>query len=113
MDNTSEPSYRRRVDYQAVLLGGFATLAAALIAFGNASTHDDIAKRLQEDIQTSLSQVIPKNIYDNHLLENTITLDNKGSPILFYRATKEDKLTAAAFSVSGKGYSGIRASTDT
>ena len=106
MDNTSEPSYRKRVDYQAILLGGFATLAAALIAIGNASTHDDISTRLQEDIQTSLSQVIPKNVYDNNLLENTVTLDNKGHPVLFYRATKEGKLTAVAFSVSGKGYSG-------
>lgn len=106
MANTSEPGYRKRVDYQAILLGGFATLAAALIAIGNASTHDDIAKRLQEDIQASLSQVIPKNVYDNNLLENTLTLDNKGHPVLFYRATKADTLTAVAFSVSGKGYSG-------
>lgn len=106
MGELSEPAYRKRVDYQAVLLGGFATLAAALIAIGDASTHDDIAKRLQEDIQTSLSQVIPKDVYDNNLLENTLTLDNKGQPILFYRATKEGKLTAVAFSVSGKGYSG-------
>lgn len=106
MGNVSEPSYRKRVGYQAAILGGFATLSAAFLAIGDNSTRDAIAERLREDVKASLSQVIPPDIHDNDLLENTITLDDKGHPVLFYRATKEDKPTGVAFSVTGKGYAG-------
>lgn len=107
MGNVREPSYRKRVGYQAGLLGGFATLAAAFLAIGDLGTRDAIAQRLAEDIQASLSQVIPSKIHDNSLLKDTITVDDEGRSILFYRATMKGELTAVAFSVSGKGYSGI------
>lgn len=106
MGNISEPSYRKRVGYQAALLGGFATLAAALLVIGNITTREAIAQRQAEDIQSSLKQVIPDDIHDNNLLEDTVIIDEKWQSILFYRATLGGKLTAAAFSVYGKGYSG-------
>lgn len=106
MASVNEPSYRKRVGYQAALLGGFATLSAAFLAIGDNSTRDVIAQRIDEDVRASLSQVIPDNLHDNNLLENTLTIDDKGRPALIYRATNKDKTTAVAFSVIGKGYSG-------
>jgi electron transport complex protein RnfG len=107
MGNVSEPAYRKRVGYQAALLGGFATLSAAFLAIGDISTHDTIAQRLAEDVQASLSQVVPDTVHDNNLLEDTVTLEDKGRPVLFYRATKNGMYTAAAFSVtSNEGYAG-------
>ena len=106
MGNVSEPSYRKRVGYQAGLLGGFATLAATILVIGDMSTRDAIGQRLEEDIRDSLTQVIPDSIHDNNLLNDTVTVDDKGNPVLFYRATMKSELTAVAFSVIGKGYSG-------
>jgi electron transport complex protein RnfG len=106
MANVSEPGYRKRIGYQAALLGGFATLSAAFLAIGDNSTRDAIAQRLDEDVQASLGQVIPDDMHDNNLLENTLTLDDKGRSIYIYRAIKGDKTAAVAFNVIGKGYAG-------
>ena len=40
-----EPSYRKRTAYQAMLLGGMATLASAVLVLGDLETRDDIALR--------------------------------------------------------------------
>ena len=50
MSTVAEPSYRKRIGYQAGLLGGFATLAAALLILGNNSTYEAIAERQAEII---------------------------------------------------------------
>jgi len=102
----AEPSYRKRVGYQAGLLGGFATLAAAFLAVGNVSTRATIAQRQAEDIRASLSQVIPDRVHDNNLLQDTATLQHAGQTVLVYRATQKGKVTAVAYPISGKGYSG-------
>jgi electron transport complex protein RnfG len=102
----AEPSYRKRVGYQAGLLGGFATLAAAFLAVGDVSTRATIAQRQAEDIRASLSQVIPDRVHDNNLLQDTLTLQHEGKAVLVYRATQKGKVTAVAYPISGKGYSG-------
>ena len=53
---------------QAGLLGGFSTLAAVLLVAGNLATKADIAERQREDLQASLSMVIPPDSHDNDLL---------------------------------------------
>ena len=105
-DVVVEPTYRKRVGYQAGLLGGFATLAAALLAIGDVSTHATIAQRQAEDVRASLSQVIPDHLHDNNLLQDTITLHHEGQPVLVYRAPQKGQVTAVAYPISGKGYSG-------
>jgi len=107
MGEVAVPSYRKRVGYQAALLGGFATLAAALLALGDISTRDAIAERHAEDVNASLSQVIPDALHDNDLLDDQITLDDNGRPVSVYRATRDDRVTAVAIPIEGKGYSGI------
>jgi electron transport complex protein RnfG len=106
MNSVPEASYRNRVSYQAILLGGFATLAAALLAGGDFSTRDAIAERQADDIRASLSQVIPDRLHDNNLLADPLTLTHEGKPVLIYRATQQGEVSAVAYPVSGKGYSG-------
>ncbi|MEW8204899.1 MAG: electron transporter RnfG, partial [Candidatus Thiodiazotropha taylori] len=64
MSTPKEPQYRKRVGYQAVLLGGFSTLATALLVAGNIATKDDIMARQKEDLLRSLNQVVPTEYYD-------------------------------------------------
>lgn len=106
MTTPVEPSYRKRVSYQGGLLGGFATLAAALLVIGNAATYDAIEQRKAEDLQVSLGQVIPEDIHDNNLLADTLVLQHEGNEIVSYRGLNGSEVTAVAYSVSQPGYSG-------
>ena len=100
-------SYRKTVSYQAILLGGSTLIATALLSIGNLATKDAIALRLEEDLKKSISQVIPQELYDNDLLESTISETNSdGESILVYQATKKREVTAVIFEVSESGYSG-------
>ena len=76
-----DPSYRHGIGYQAVLLGGFATLSGILLSIGNSFTEDTIEIRRQEDLLATLSQVIPADHYDQDLLENPLLMpdENKKS----------------------------------
>ena len=103
MSTVAEPMYRKRIGYQAGLLGGFATLAAALLILGNNSTYEAIAERQAEDLLESLSQVIPGSLHDNNLLDNAILIDDAtGQPLTVYRALKEQQLTGLAYA-AGSG----------
>lgn len=107
MTTVAVPSYRKRVGYQAALLGGFATLAATLLVMGNISTRDAIAERQREDLLASLQQVIPDTLHDNNLLDDTVTLATEsGRPLTVYRALKEGSVTGVAYRIVGKGYAG-------
>lgn len=105
----ASPSYRKRTAYQAMLLGGMATLASAILVLGDVETRDDIAMRQAEDLKASLSQVLPDEIHDNDLLSDVITLPagtNTKEPIKVYRAHQEGHISAVAFEVSAIGYAG-------
>lgn len=107
MSTVAEPTYRKRIGYQAALLGGFATLAAALLILGNDSTHEAIAERRAEDLLESLSQVLPDALHDNNLLDNAIIVDDSnGAPLTIYRAMKDQHITGFAYRVTGQGYGG-------
>ena len=107
MSTVAEPAYRKRIGYQAGLLGGFATLAAALLILGNNSTHQAIDERQAEDLLDSLSQVIPDSLHDNNLLENAILIeDAQGQPLTVYRAMKAQHVTGLAYAAIGQGYAG-------
>jgi electron transport complex protein RnfG len=106
VSTVAEPSYRKRIGYQAGLLGGFATLAAALLIVGNNATYRPIAQRQAEDLLESLSQVLPDTIHDNRLLDNAIMIEADGRPVTIYRALKDQHLTGFAFQTTGYGYAG-------
>ena len=105
-EQTNEPAYKKRVGYQGALLGGFATLAASLLVMGNISTRDIIEQRVAEDLQISLSQVIPATLYDNNLLDNRLIIRYRNNNIIAYQGIKKNQVTSVAYSVSGQGYAG-------
>lgn len=107
MTEVAEPVYRKRISYQAILLGGFATLAAALLIVGNNATRDDIGRRHADDLLQSLAQVLPDALHDNNLLDSTVVVDDaQGKPLTVYRATKDHRPTGFAWITKGQGYGG-------
>lgn len=107
MSTPQEPSYRQRIGYQAMLLGGFSTLAAALLVAGNLGTKEAILVRQQEDLQNSLSQVVPASRYDNNLLEHPLRMhDEQGGQVTVYRGTLGMQVSAMAWEISAQGYAG-------
>lgn len=106
MTKPSRPSFQNRVAYHATLLGGIATLAAALLVLGNITTRDDIAERKAEDMRASLSQVVLPALHDNMLLDSTLTIQHEGEAVTVYQARKNKQVTALAFQVTGIGYAG-------
>jgi electron transport complex protein RnfG len=107
MGTPKEPQYRKRIGYQAVLLGGFSTLATALLVAGNLATKDAILERQKEDLLDSLAQVVPDERYDNDLLAHPLEItDEKGKPVTIYRGTVGSQVNALAWEISGQGYAG-------
>lgn len=107
MSTPQEPAYRKRVGYQAMLLGGFSTLATALLVAGNIATKDAIAERQKEDLLASLGEVVPADRYDNDLLEQPLQLAGpNGKPLTIYRGTEGMKISSLAWEVVGQGYAG-------
>jgi electron transport complex protein RnfG len=107
MSTVAEPTYRKRIGYQAGLLGGFTLIAAALLVLGDLSTRETIALRKAEDLKASLAEVIPPAIHDNDLLADPLTLEGPdGSPLVVYRALQGLQVTGLAYRVSGTGYAG-------
>lgn len=97
----------QRTLIHGVILGAFCLGFGTLLVMTNGYTKDDIALRAIEDRQNSLAQVIPESIHDNNLATDTLTLKNdQGNEVVVYLATKEGKVTGAAFETSSPGYSG-------
>ncbi|HSV29927.1 MAG TPA: electron transport complex subunit RsxG [Candidatus Omnitrophota bacterium] len=91
----------------AVVLGGFSMAAAALLASSNLFTADEIKARAVEDLQASLTQVIPASIHDNSPVADAIQMKAPGGKdMTVYRAIKGGKVTGVAFESSGNGYAG-------
>jgi electron transport complex protein RnfG len=107
-----EPSYRKRVGYQTMLLGGMATLVSALLVLGDLRTRDDIAMRHAEDLRASLSQVLPQTYHDNDLLTDTLTVSDATAlnPRVIYIGRHAGQVAAVAFETSSQGYAGEVAS---
>ena len=78
----------------------------------NCSTQGTIQQRLDEDLKNSLAEVVPATLYDNDLLQDTVTIPsaqyNIGrSETLVYKARKAGEVTAVAFKFTAPdGYSG-------
>jgi electron transport complex protein RnfG len=107
MTTVANPSYRKRIGYHAGLLGGFVTLATALLMIGNIATREVIAQRQQEDLLASLGQVIPAALHDQDLLGSTLMInESDGTARTVYRAVRERQIGAVAFKAVGGGYAG-------
>jgi len=101
-------AFRQTISYAALLLGGFASLATVLLVLGNLGTADTIKLRQQEDLQASLSEVVPAEHYDNNLLDAPLGLqDATGNLVTVYRGKLQEKINALAWEISTQaGYSG-------
>ena len=103
---------KTRISYQAFLLAGFALLASALLGFADYNTRDVIKLRLEEDLRASLSEVVPDNIYNNNLLQDTVDISSAKDDLgadetLVYLARMDGKVSAVAFRLAALGgYSG-------
>jgi electron transport complex protein RnfG len=103
---------RPKLGFQTGILAGFSLIASVLLGVTNCTTQDSIQQRLDEDLQSSLAEVVPANLYDNDLLQDTTIIPsakyNIGSTeTLVYKAKKAGEVTAVAFKFTAPdGYSG-------
>lgn len=103
---------RPQLRYQTGILGGFALAAALLLGLVDLATREQIKIRLQEDLKSSLADVVPADRYDNDLLTDTIRLDSSDAGLgsqetLIYRARQQGKVTAVSFKfIAPDGYAG-------
>jgi electron transport complex protein RnfG len=103
---------RPKLEFQTGILAGFALIASVLLGVTNCSTQGAIQQRLDEDLKSSLGEVVPANLYDNDMLQDTVKIPsaqyNIGSPeTLVYKAKKAGEVTAVAFKFTAPdGYSG-------
>ena len=114
--NWLEPSnlarLRPKLEFQTGILAGFALLASILLGVTNCSTQDTIQQRLDEDLKKSLQEVVPITLYDNDLLQDTLTIPSADYNIganetTVYLAKKAGKVTAVCFKfIAPDGYSG-------
>ncbi len=110
--NEIKKPMKEKLAYHPLLLGGIALIAGAMLVFADMATRSAIAERQAEDLRASLIQVMPDDIHDNNLLEDTVVLHeplefaDHEAGITFYRARFKGEAVAAAFQVIGMGYSG-------
>lgn len=103
---------RPQVKFQAGVLAAFALLAAILLGVADLATRGVIELRLREDLQANLAQVVPAELHDNDLLQDSVMLDakdnNLGSEqIEVYLAKKAQIVNAVCFKfIAPDGYAG-------
>lgn len=91
----------------ALVLGAFCLGFGILVATTDMFTSQDISLRAAEDLQNSLTQVIPPGLYDNNPVKDAVVLKNDaGKDITVYRAMKDGKVSGVAYELSGVGYGG-------
>ncbi len=105
----AEVTTRNRLSpgYPGLLLGVAVLLSTSLLALAHISTRDAIAQREAEDLQQSLSQVLPPSIHDNDLLNSTLEISEDGQPVVVYRARLQQQTSAVAWNITAPdGYGG-------
>lgn len=106
---TEQPSYRKRLGYQAMLLGGICYMVAILIIFGDISTREAITEALKQDRLDMLDQVLPPSLYDNNVLEDVVSVAMREQPdekIEVNVGTLKGVNSGFAYPIVGSGYSG-------
>jgi Na+-translocating ferredoxin:NAD+ oxidoreductase subunit G len=103
---------RPQLEFQTGVLAGFALLAAIFLGLADLATRSVIQQRLQEDLQANLEQVIPAELHDNNLLENSKLIDSKDAKLgveqtEVYLAKKHGEISAVCFKfIAPDGYAG-------
>ena len=99
---------RQRLDYQTYLLAACGLLASLVLGLGDVATQGAIERREAEDLQATLRQVLPAELYDNDLLASTrivaSAVEETGSERTeVYLATRNGEVTAVAFKMLATG----------
>lgn len=116
LKNWLEPSnlaqLRPRLEFQTGVLAGFALIASVLLGVTNCSTEGTIQRRLDEDLKKSLAEVVPATLYDNDMLQDTLTIPSAeynigANETTVYIAKKSGQVSAVCFKFTAPdGYSG-------
>lgn len=107
MNPDSLSALRDRLYYQPISLGLVALAASLALSVAYSATKEHIAAAALHDMQMSLVQVLPANLADNDLLQDTVTLTGaRGQPIKVHVARKAGTATGAVFQVAERGYAG-------
>jgi electron transport complex protein RnfG len=83
-----------------------------LLGIADLATRGVIQTRQEEDLKTSLEEVVPADLYDNNLLSDVLTVPSADANIgaaetLVYLAKKQGQVTAVSFKfVAPDGYAG-------
>lgn len=81
------------------------TGTALAVAYGNAAPR--IAEAQARKTQAALAEVLPRNSFDNELMNDSIAIkDAAGRDVTVYRARQGGTVNAVVFGVENKGYSG-------
>jgi Na+-translocating ferredoxin:NAD+ oxidoreductase subunit G len=101
------PSYRNRLSYHSMLLGGIGFLTGAALVIAHVETREAIEFAQAEQRRASLMQVIPVEHYEGNLLAETLNIElEDGKAKTVFIARKDSLVTAAAYEMSQPGYSG-------
>jgi electron transport complex protein RnfG len=95
----------------AALLGTFAIVGTAMVAYTNETTSDQVADNKRQYTLNKLHELISPNAHDNDLERDTILVSDprlgSNRPMRVYRARKHGKPVAAIIqSIAPDGYSG-------
>lgn len=96
----------------ALLLTTFAVLGGGLVAFSFHQTYQQIKYNERMTLLRTLNALVPYELYDNDLFNDTTTILNEAllgidEPVTIYRARKEGQAIAAVLTpVAPDGYSG-------
>ncbi len=95
----------------AAVLGLFSLVGTGLVSMTFHSTKEKISENERAALLRNLSAIVPKALYDNDIVNDTITVTDKrlGSldPITVYRARKMGKPVSAIFTtIAPGGYNG-------
>jgi Na+-translocating ferredoxin:NAD+ oxidoreductase subunit G len=114
--NWLEPSnlaqLRPKLEFQTGVLAGFALIASVLLGVTNCSTEGTIQRRLDEDLKKSLEEVVPAALYNNDMLQDTVSIPSAEYNIgtnetTVYIAKKDGNVSAVCFKFTAPdGYSG-------
>jgi electron transport complex protein RnfG len=105
------PEISRSMLKNSLVLGLFAIATVGLVAVLQQATAGRIANAEREAQVRALSEILPQGSYDNHLLDNSIQLDDpllgNKSPQTAYIALKDGQPSAVILRATAPdGYSG-------
>ncbi|MGR6840116.1 electron transport complex subunit RsxG [Aliivibrio wodanis] len=96
----------------SLVLALFAVASTALVTITFALTKDQIAYQQQQQLLTTLNQVVPRSLHDNELYKACTLVSNSDAlgteqPMPIYLASLNDKHSGAAIeAIAPDGYSG-------